>query len=184
MDNLNFVTGGRGGVTLDAPKGMAIVGDTLWVAEGTQGSFSIWDVRDKSAPVMLSRSGYATAGYTHQGWLTEDHGWFVFGDELELHFSAADFDARGIGVVDRELHAVADVVADVRLGTGQRRRAADAHRRRLDRPRRIRRLAGSGLFLLAACERCGERSRDGCTENDSAVHRRVPPVVPGLLWLT
>jgi sugar lactone lactonase YvrE len=28
-----FIRGGRGGVTLHAPKGMAIVGDTLWVAD-------------------------------------------------------------------------------------------------------------------------------------------------------
>jgi sugar lactone lactonase YvrE len=28
-----FVQGGKGGVTLNAPKGMAIVGDTLWVAD-------------------------------------------------------------------------------------------------------------------------------------------------------
>jgi sugar lactone lactonase YvrE len=33
VDRLNFITGGRGGVTLHAPKGMAIVGDTLWVAD-------------------------------------------------------------------------------------------------------------------------------------------------------
>jgi sugar lactone lactonase YvrE len=33
MDQLSFITGGQGGVTLDAPKGMAIVGETLWVAD-------------------------------------------------------------------------------------------------------------------------------------------------------
>jgi sugar lactone lactonase YvrE len=33
VENLNFVTGGQAFVTLDAPKGMAIVGDTLWVAD-------------------------------------------------------------------------------------------------------------------------------------------------------
>jgi sugar lactone lactonase YvrE len=33
VDSLMFVAGGRGGVTLNAPKGMAIVGDTLWVAD-------------------------------------------------------------------------------------------------------------------------------------------------------
>lgn len=32
-DSLKFIAGGRGGVTLNAPKGMAIVGDTLWVAD-------------------------------------------------------------------------------------------------------------------------------------------------------
>jgi sugar lactone lactonase YvrE len=33
MDSLKFVAGGRGKVTLNAPKGLAIVGDTLWVAD-------------------------------------------------------------------------------------------------------------------------------------------------------
>jgi sugar lactone lactonase YvrE len=33
VDSLKFIAGGRGGVTLNAPKGMAIKGDTLWVAD-------------------------------------------------------------------------------------------------------------------------------------------------------
>ena len=33
VDSLHFIRGGRGGVTLNAPKGMAIVGDTLFVAD-------------------------------------------------------------------------------------------------------------------------------------------------------
>ncbi|HET7458336.1 MAG TPA: hypothetical protein VFJ74_11850 [Gemmatimonadaceae bacterium] len=33
IDSLKFIAGGRGGVTLNAPKGMAIVGDTLVVAD-------------------------------------------------------------------------------------------------------------------------------------------------------
>jgi len=33
MDSLKFIAGGRGGATLNAPKGMAIQGDTLWVAD-------------------------------------------------------------------------------------------------------------------------------------------------------
>lgn len=33
VDSLRFIAGGRGGVTLHAPKGTAIVGDTLWVAD-------------------------------------------------------------------------------------------------------------------------------------------------------
>jgi hypothetical protein len=32
-DSLEFIVGGKNGVTLNAPKGMAIVGDTLWVAD-------------------------------------------------------------------------------------------------------------------------------------------------------
>ena len=33
VDSLKFIAGGRGGVTLNAPKGMVIRGDTLWVAD-------------------------------------------------------------------------------------------------------------------------------------------------------
>jgi choice-of-anchor B domain-containing protein len=44
---------------------------------------TIVDVTDKDDPVMLSRTGYDEAAYTHQGWLTPDHEWFVFGDELD-----------------------------------------------------------------------------------------------------
>ncbi len=33
IDSLKFIAGGRGRVTLHGPKGMAIVGDTLWVAD-------------------------------------------------------------------------------------------------------------------------------------------------------
>ena len=33
VDSLKFIAGGRGGAVLNAPKGMAISGDTLWVAD-------------------------------------------------------------------------------------------------------------------------------------------------------
>jgi sugar lactone lactonase YvrE len=33
VDSLHFIEGGKNGVTLNGPKGMAIVGDTLWVAD-------------------------------------------------------------------------------------------------------------------------------------------------------
>jgi len=33
MDSLKFIAGGVGGVTLNAPKGLALQGDTLWVAD-------------------------------------------------------------------------------------------------------------------------------------------------------
>lgn len=42
---------------------------------------TIVDVTDKSAPKMLARHGYPTAAYTHQGDVTPDHEWFIFGDE-------------------------------------------------------------------------------------------------------
>jgi sugar lactone lactonase YvrE len=33
IENLKFIEGGRAGVTLNAPKGLAVTGDTLWVAD-------------------------------------------------------------------------------------------------------------------------------------------------------
>src|SRR5258706_1364793 len=33
IENLKFIEGGRAGVTLNAPKGLAVVRDTLWVAD-------------------------------------------------------------------------------------------------------------------------------------------------------
>ena len=44
-------------------------------------TLTIVDVTTKSNPVQLSRNGYATSRYTHQGWLTEDHAYFLLGDE-------------------------------------------------------------------------------------------------------
>ena len=46
-------------------------------------TLTIVDVTNKSAPVQLSRTGYAGSGYTHQGWLTEDHRYFLLNDELD-----------------------------------------------------------------------------------------------------
>lgn len=45
--------------------------------------FAVVDVTDKSAPLTLSSSTYPQLGYVHQGWLTEDHRYFLLGDELD-----------------------------------------------------------------------------------------------------
>jgi len=46
-------------------------------------TLTIVDVTNKNAPLMLSRTGYAGSAYTHQGWLTENHAYFVLDDELD-----------------------------------------------------------------------------------------------------
>lgn len=46
-------------------------------------TLTIVDVTDKAAPRQLSRVGYSTAAYSHQGWLTEDGRHFLMGDELD-----------------------------------------------------------------------------------------------------
>merc|ERR1712019_80089 len=44
---------------------------------------TIIDVTDKSNIFTISTTTYPTAVYTHQGWLTEDHKYFIFNDEVD-----------------------------------------------------------------------------------------------------
>ncbi len=44
---------------------------------------TIIDVTDKSAPVQISSTAYSNSSYTHQGWLTYDHDYYIFNDELD-----------------------------------------------------------------------------------------------------
>ena len=46
-------------------------------------ALSIADVTEKDNPVALAVGTYPDAGYTHQGWLTEDHRYFFQDDELD-----------------------------------------------------------------------------------------------------
>lgn len=46
-------------------------------------TLTIVDVEDKGNPVMLSRTGYVGSSYTHQGWLTDDHSYFLLDDETD-----------------------------------------------------------------------------------------------------
>jgi choice-of-anchor B domain-containing protein len=46
-------------------------------------TLTIVDVTDKSNPAQLARQGYLDFGYTHQGWLTEDHQYLVVDDEFD-----------------------------------------------------------------------------------------------------
>lgn len=46
-------------------------------------TLTIVDVTNKAAPDQVSRTGYAGVGYTHQGWLTADHVYFLLDDELD-----------------------------------------------------------------------------------------------------
>lgn len=51
-------------------------------------TLSIADVTDKSNPVGISNAEYPGGddGYSHQGWLTPDHSYFLHGDELDELF--------------------------------------------------------------------------------------------------
>jgi len=51
-------------------------------SNGTDG-VEIVDVTDKTAPVTISSTMYPQLGFAHQGWLTEDHRFFLLGDESD-----------------------------------------------------------------------------------------------------
>jgi choice-of-anchor B domain-containing protein len=44
---------------------------------------SIADVTDKSAPIAVAKADYPFTHYAHQGWLTEDHQYYIQNDELD-----------------------------------------------------------------------------------------------------
>ena len=50
----------------------------------------IADVTDKDNPTQIARVVYEGSGYAHQGWLTEDHAYFIFNDELDELDSGID----------------------------------------------------------------------------------------------
>ncbi len=46
-------------------------------------TLTIVNVTDPANPVQISRNGYTGVGYTHQGWLTDDHAFFLLDDETD-----------------------------------------------------------------------------------------------------
>ncbi|MCB9133902.1 MAG: choice-of-anchor B family protein [Anaerolineales bacterium] len=46
-------------------------------------TLTVTDVSNKANPVLVARMPYAGSAYTHQGWLTEDHAFFLLDDELD-----------------------------------------------------------------------------------------------------
>lgn len=46
-------------------------------------TLTIVDVTDKTDMTQVSRTGYSGVGYTHQGWLTEDHQYYLMNDEFD-----------------------------------------------------------------------------------------------------
>jgi choice-of-anchor B domain-containing protein len=46
--------------------------DTVWAAEGTQGSFSVWNCANKVSPTLLARVHIPSAGFVHNVWPTLD----------------------------------------------------------------------------------------------------------------
>ena len=46
-------------------------------------ALTIFDVTVKASPVLVSRNTYAGSSYAHQGWPTDNHRWFLLGDEFD-----------------------------------------------------------------------------------------------------
>ena len=73
-------------------------------------TLTIVDVTVKSTPVQLSRTGYTNNAYTHQGWLTEDHAYFLSNDELDERNNSS------INFTRTHLWDVKDIDAPVYIG--------------------------------------------------------------------
>ncbi len=59
-------------VTVEDSHDIFARNDVLYVAEGRAGTFSVWDMSDKSNPSLLNRIAVPDAGYVHNIWPTDD----------------------------------------------------------------------------------------------------------------
>ncbi|WKK75394.2 choice-of-anchor B family protein [Marivirga salinae] len=48
-----------------------------------ENTVTIANVDDKNNTSLIAKEGYPQSAYSHQGWLTEDHKYFISGDELD-----------------------------------------------------------------------------------------------------
>ena len=73
-------------VTYDGPD-LEHQGKEIYFGSNSDGGMNnqvvIVDVTDKTAPTLISNMTYRNGGYTHQGWLAEDHQYYYLGDELD-----------------------------------------------------------------------------------------------------
>ncbi|MEM7084803.1 MAG: choice-of-anchor B family protein [Bacteroidota bacterium] len=93
QDPLNPVAaGGFGGdgyvhdaqvVTYNGPDTDYAGRELLIASSGSVQVLSIVDITDKANPQSISTMSYPDAGYTHQGWFTEDQRYFLLGDEFD-----------------------------------------------------------------------------------------------------
>ena len=72
--------------------------DTVYVAEGTNGTFSIWDVSDKYDPVLLTRVSIPNSGYVHNIWPTDD-GKYTMTTEETVNKTVKMWDIQDMGNV-------------------------------------------------------------------------------------
>lgn len=68
-------------VTYNGPD-LAHVGKQI-AFNANENTLTIVDVNDPTDTQQLGRVGYTNVNYTHQGWVTEDHTYYLMGDELD-----------------------------------------------------------------------------------------------------
>lgn len=73
------------------------------------GALVIVDVTNKSKPIQLSQTTYPGLGFAHQGWLTEDHKYFLFNDEIDEVFYEVNSTTRIFNVLDLDAPSVKDL---------------------------------------------------------------------------
>ncbi len=107
-------------------------------ASSNENDFEIVDVTIKSAPMAISSATFPQLGYVHQGWLTDDHQFFLLGDELDERnfgvptrthvFDVTDLDApvyvfayeAATNSIDHNLYVVGNRVYQANYTTGLR----------------------------------------------------------------
>ncbi len=50
-------------------------------------TITLTDVTDKENPIRIKKFSYSGVQYVHQGWLTEDHKYFISNDELDEYYN-------------------------------------------------------------------------------------------------
>jgi choice-of-anchor B domain-containing protein len=107
-------------------------------SNGNNERLAIVDVTDKAAPATLSSTPYTGSAFTHQGWLTPDHRYFLLNDELDeseqghnartLVWDVADLDApvlvgyhqHALPVIDHNLYVHGEYVYESNYEAGLR----------------------------------------------------------------
>ncbi|MCH7638983.1 MAG: choice-of-anchor B family protein [Bacteroidetes bacterium] len=80
-----------GGLTVGDVHDVYARGDTVYVAEGRQPTFTVWNTADKASPELLARVTIPASGYVHNIWPTDD-GRYVFTTEETAYKSVKVWD--------------------------------------------------------------------------------------------
>ena len=106
-------------VVYDGPDSEHAGTEICMVSNGSLAAISIVDVTNKESPTLLSYKEYEGGAYSHQGWLTEDHRFYLATDE---------FDEQNLGSYTRTyMWDVQDLDDPILLGTYESPTGATDH---------------------------------------------------------